>query len=96
MWEGLPPTRSSLVPVVNTTGVNPLIAAQPANSLLTANNLYALTANYQFHMEGRRFGFYFNNRRRLYFSLSHKTEGITPSHLAWFVNQSGTGMDTAV
>ena len=58
MWEGLPPTRSSLVPVVNLPGVSLLIATQPANSLLTANDLYALTANYQFHMEGHRFGFY--------------------------------------
>src|SRR5215469_3066980 len=50
MWEGLPPTASSLVPVVNTPTVNPLIATQPANSLRTGNNLYALTANYEFHM----------------------------------------------
>jgi hypothetical protein len=58
MWEGLPPTPSSLVPVVNTAVVNPLIATQPTNSLLTANNLYGLTANYEFRMEGRVLGFY--------------------------------------
>jgi hypothetical protein len=58
MWEGLPPTPSSLVPGVSTLAVNPLIATQPTNNLLTANNLYALTANYEYRVEGRLFGFY--------------------------------------
>ena len=58
MCQGLPPTQSSLVPAANTPTMNPLIATQSINSLLTANNLYALTANYEFRVEGHRFGFY--------------------------------------
>jgi hypothetical protein len=58
MWQGLPANLSSLTPVVNSPGVNPLISTQPTNNLSTATNLYALTTNYKFHMEGHRFGFY--------------------------------------
>jgi hypothetical protein len=53
MWEGLPPTRNALAVLVN-----PLIAAGLPDTVSTSNNLYALTANYMFHREGHRYGYY--------------------------------------
>ena len=50
MWHGLPPNRLALLPIVNPPG--------NASSLSTSNNLYALTANYMFHIDGHRYGFY--------------------------------------
>ena len=50
MWHGLPPNRSALLPTVN-----PLAGA---TNLSTSANLNALTANYMFHMEGHRYGYY--------------------------------------
>src|SRR5438874_1823713 len=48
MWSGLPPNRNSLVKLLN-----------PAvRSINATNNLYALTANYMYHREGQRFGYY--------------------------------------
>ena len=57
MWQGLPTNRNALLAIVNSPNVNPLIV-NPVNNLSTSNNLYALTANYMYHMEGHRYGFY--------------------------------------
>lgn len=62
MWQGLPPTRSALLPIVNSFCLlNPPVAPSTACSLGGLNasdNLYALTANYMYHREGERFGYY--------------------------------------
>ena len=50
MWQGLPPNRTALLPLVNPLG--------GGNNLSFSNNLYALTANYMFHVDGHRYGFY--------------------------------------
>ena len=54
MWHGLPANQRVLALLVN-----PLTAAGLANNFSTSVNLYALTANYLFHKEGRRYGYYF-------------------------------------
>jgi hypothetical protein len=46
MWQGLPPSRLALKPLINASGLN-------ANA-----NLYSLTANYKYRVEGHRFGGY--------------------------------------
>jgi hypothetical protein len=53
MWHGLPPTRNVLAVLVN-----PLIASGLPSNVSTSSNLNALTANYMFHKEGRRYGYY--------------------------------------
>ena len=50
MWHGLPPNQTALLPLIN-----PL---ESASNLSFSNNLYALTANYMFHVDGHRYGFY--------------------------------------
>jgi hypothetical protein len=50
MWQGLPPTPSVLAVI------NPLITN--GNSVSTSTNLYALTANYMYHVSGERYGLY--------------------------------------
>jgi hypothetical protein len=57
-WQGLPTNRNALLAIANAPNVNPLIVNQPVTNLSTSNNLYALTANYVYHMEGHRYGFY--------------------------------------
>jgi hypothetical protein len=61
MWQGLPPTRNTLLPVVNalcaTNVINPLSVCSVA-SISASNNLYAITANYMYHWDGRRYGAY--------------------------------------
>ena len=57
-WQGLPANRNALLAIANAPNVNPLIVNQPLTSLSTSNNLYALTANYVYHVEGHRYGFY--------------------------------------
>lgn len=61
MWHGLPPTRDTLLPVVNVLcaigAVNPSPVCSGA-SLSATTNLYALAANYMYHREGRRYGAY--------------------------------------
>lgn len=52
MWQGLPANRSSVAVV------NSLIGAELGNTESTFNNLYALTANYMYHIEGHRYGLY--------------------------------------
>jgi len=59
MWHGLPPTRNALLPILNS--LCPPSAGSTAcscGSLQATDNLYALTANYMFHVEGQRFGYY--------------------------------------
>ena len=51
MWQGLPATPSVLAVV------NPLITNTSGN-FSTSTNLYALTANYMYHVDGERYGFY--------------------------------------
>jgi len=66
MWQGLPPTRNALLPVanalclLNSPVVNPLTASVPCSvaSINATDNLYALTANYMYRIEGERFGYY--------------------------------------
>jgi hypothetical protein len=58
MWLGLPANRTTLLAIANSPNVNPLIVNNPINNLSTSNNLYALTANYKYHVEGHRYGFY--------------------------------------
>jgi hypothetical protein len=58
MWQGLPPSRSALSAIANSPNVNPLVVNSPINNLSISNNLYALTANYMYHAEGHRYGFY--------------------------------------
>jgi hypothetical protein len=57
MWQGLPPSRNALAAILNTPTINPLVVNSITN-LSTSKNLYALTANYMYHMEGHRYGFY--------------------------------------
>ena len=62
MWHTLPPNQSALLPVVNALCLlNP--PAPPstvcsAASIHATDNVYALTANYMYHKEGKRFGYY--------------------------------------
>jgi hypothetical protein len=56
MWQGLPLNHNALSAIANALNVNPLTLA--VTNLSTSNNLYALTANYKYHMEGRVYGFY--------------------------------------
>jgi hypothetical protein len=51
MWHGLSANRNALIPIVNPLGSVP-------DTISTSSNLYALTANYMFHTEGARYGFY--------------------------------------
>ena len=53
MWQGLPANQRVLAALVN-----PLIANGLPNNFSTSTNLYALTANYMWHREGRRYGYY--------------------------------------
>jgi hypothetical protein len=53
MWHGLPPNSRVLAALVN-----PLIAAGLPSNISTSHNLYALTANYMFHRDGHRYGYY--------------------------------------
>lgn len=53
MWDGLSPTQSALAPILN-----PLIAAGSPSNVTASANLYTLTANYAYHLEGNRYGFY--------------------------------------
>lgn len=50
MWQGLPPT-----PTLQAV-INPLITN--GSNVSTKTNLYALTANYMYHLGGDRYGFY--------------------------------------
>jgi len=63
MWHGLPPNRSALLPVLNALCLlNPPASPNLPCSVASINatdNVYALTANYMFHREGKRFGYYF-------------------------------------
>jgi hypothetical protein len=61
MWQGLPPTRNTLLPVVNAlcaTGVVTSTTACSIGAITASNNVYALTANYTYHWDGRRYGGY--------------------------------------
>jgi hypothetical protein len=53
MWQGLPPNQNALGPILN-----PLIASGSPNNITASANLYALTANYMYHVDGRRYGVY--------------------------------------
>jgi hypothetical protein len=57
LWQGLPPNRTAL------QALSSLACAAPSTTsaacgLNSSRNLYALTANYMYHREGRRYGFY--------------------------------------
>jgi hypothetical protein len=62
MWHGLPPNQSALLPVLNALCLlNPPVPPSTACSVASINatdNVYALTANYMYHRDGKRFGYY--------------------------------------
>ena len=62
MWHGLPPNRNALLPILNALCLlNPPPAPNlPCSvaSIHATDNVYALTANYMFHREGKLFGYY--------------------------------------
>ena len=57
LWQGLPPNRTALQALSSLACVAPTTASA-ACGLNSSRNLYALTANYMYHREGRRYGFY--------------------------------------
>ena len=58
MWQGLPPNRNALT-TVNAHCVQNLPTTPTSGCGLNAsNNLYALTANYMYHVERKRYGYY--------------------------------------
>jgi hypothetical protein len=62
MWHGLPPNRSALLPVLNAfcllnPPASPNLPCSVA-SISATDNVYALTANYMYRREGKRFGYY--------------------------------------
>jgi hypothetical protein len=57
LWQGLPPNHTALQALSSLTCVVPTTAAG-ACGLNSNRNLYALTANYMYHKEGRRYGLY--------------------------------------
>jgi hypothetical protein len=57
LWQGLPPNHTALQALSSLICVVPTTAAG-ACGLNSNRNLYALTANYMYHKEGRRYGFY--------------------------------------
>jgi hypothetical protein len=62
MWHALPPNQSALLPVLNAFCLlNPPVPPSTACSVASihaTDNVYALTANYMYHREGERFGYY--------------------------------------
>ena len=61
MWQGLPPTRNTLLPVLNALCATSVVTSPAACSIASisaTNNLYTLTANYVYHWDGRRYGVY--------------------------------------
>lgn len=62
MWHGLPPNRTALLPVLNAICLlNPPAAPNlPCSvaSISATDNVYALTINYVYRREGKRFGYY--------------------------------------
>src|SRR6266404_8753703 len=62
MWHGLPPNRSALLPALNALCLlNPPTTPNLPCSVASINatdNVYALTANYMFHRDGKLFGYY--------------------------------------
>lgn len=62
MWHALPPNQSALLPVVNALCIlNPPVPPSTvcsAASINATDNVYALTANYMYHKDGKRFGYY--------------------------------------
>jgi len=57
MWQGLPPNHTALQALSQLTCVQPVTTVSTCNLGVT-RNLYALTANYMYHREGRRYGLY--------------------------------------
>lgn len=61
MWHGLPADRSVLTQIVGSLcppAPTPVQSQDCPTSLSTSVNLYALTANYMYHVSGKRYGFY--------------------------------------
>lgn len=57
LWQGLPPNRTALQALSSLACIAPGTASA-ACGINASRNLYALTANYMYHREGRRYGFY--------------------------------------
>jgi hypothetical protein len=62
MWHALPPNQSALLPVLNAFCLlNPPTPPSTVCSVASINatdNVYALTANYMYHKDYKRFGYY--------------------------------------
>jgi len=57
LWQGLPPNHTALQALSSLTCAAPTTTSA-ACGINSSRNLYALTANYMYHREGRRYGFY--------------------------------------
>jgi hypothetical protein len=62
MWHGLPPNQSALLPVLNALCLlnPPTTPSTPCSvaSINASDNVYALTANYMYHRDRKRFSYY--------------------------------------
>lgn len=61
LWQGLPANHNTVAAISNLTcaSVNPFSATSSKPCAVhTDKNLYALTANYEYRIQGRRFGWY--------------------------------------
>lgn len=60
LWQGLPPNHTALQALSNLTCIQtlPTAAGVATCGLNASRNLYALTANYMYHRERGRYGFY--------------------------------------
>ena len=86
MWHGLPPNRSALFPVLNALClINPPTTPNlpcSAASISATDNVYALTANYMFHRDGKLFGYYFIGGGGWYFRRSELKNFAVPPGIA--------------
>src|SRR5215472_10316259 len=86
LWQGMPPNHNSLLPVENAVCllnpvVNPLSTSVPCSvaSINASANLYALTANYMYRVEGERFGYYFIGGGGWYYRVAKlSVPGLAP------------------
>jgi hypothetical protein len=83
MWHGLPPNRNSLLPILNAICLlnppaNPNLPCSLA-SINATDNLYALTANYLYHREGRLFGYYATGGGGWYYRRAELKNFTAPS-----------------
>jgi len=68
MWHGLPPNSNALARLTN-----PLAAVAITQNLSASSNLYAVTANYKYHREGKMYGLYLLGGGGWYYRKSQLT-----------------------